>query len=89
MTVVAITRIRPACAAALLGLDGVRAWSTLDDPGFCAISIGGTEDEAHAAVVAELRTFLAGDWTFAATLMTDAPAVKPCGWCKERGHCGH
>jgi hypothetical protein len=76
------------CAAALLGLDSYRAWTTPDDSGRCAITAGGSAGEAQAAVVAALHERFVGDWSFEAILMA-APAVKPCAWCKTRGRYAH
>lgn len=86
--VLAIIGARLECAAALAGLDGYRVWATPDERDRCAITVGGTEDEAHAAVVAELHERFVGDWSYEAALMT-APAVTPCAWCKERWQYAH
>lgn len=79
----------PGCGVAVFALDGYRVWGTPDDPQRVAISLGGTEEEAHAAVVAVLHEKFCGDWTYAANLQREPPAVKPCGWCVRNDRYAH
>lgn len=77
----------PSCAAYMAGFDGVRTWATPDDPGRCAITYGGTEAEAHAAVVEALHEVFVGDWTYEARLQV--PDCEPCAWCKAHQRYSH